>query len=45
MESRLILISIYIAIAVVSAVLIAVHLMQMDWAIPMTVALFGVQIT
>jgi hypothetical protein len=33
MESRLILISIYIAIAVVSAVLIAVHLMQMDWAI------------
>lgn len=44
-DSRLILTSIFIAIAVVSAALIAMHLGRMTWAMPMSVALFAVQIT
>ena len=44
-DGRLILTSIYMAIALVSAALIALHLMHMPWAIPMSVALFAVQIT
>jgi hypothetical protein len=44
-EGRQILTSIYIAIAVVSAGLIAMHLMSLPWAMPMSVALFAVQIT
>ena len=44
-NGRLILTSIYIAIAVVSAALIAMHLKRLAWAIPMSVALFSVQIT
>ncbi len=44
-EGRQILTSIYIAIAVVSAALIAMHLMSLPWAMPMSVALFAVQIT
>ena len=37
--------SIYAAIAVVSAGLVALHLRRHPWAVPMTVALFVVQIT
>lgn len=44
-EARLILTAIYSAIALVSAALMALHLMRHLWAIPMTVALFAVQIT
>lgn len=44
-EGRQILTSIYIAIAVVSAALIAMHLLSLPWAMPMSVALFAVQIT
>jgi hypothetical protein len=44
-EGRLILTSIYMAIAVVSAALIAMHLKRLAWAMPMSVALFAVQIT
>ena len=44
-EGRQILTSIYIAIAIVSVALIAMHLKQMAWAMPMSVALFAVQIT
>lgn len=44
-EGRLILTSIYIAIALVSALLIGLHQRRMDWAMPMSVALFSVQIT
>jgi uncharacterized membrane protein len=44
-SGRLILVSIYIAIALVSAALIAMHLKRLVWAIPMSVALFAVQIT
>jgi hypothetical protein len=44
-EGRLILTSIYMAIAVVSAALIAMHLKRLAWAMPMSIALFAVQIT
>lgn len=44
-EGRQILTSIYIAIAIVSVALIAMHLKQMAWAMPMSVALFALQIT
>jgi uncharacterized membrane protein len=44
-EGRSILISIYMAIAIVSVALIAMHLKRLAWAMPMTVALFAVQIT
>ena len=44
-EGRQILTSIYIAIAIVSVALIVMHLKQMAWAMPMSVALFAVQIT
>jgi hypothetical protein len=44
-EGRSILISIYMAIAIVSAALIAMHLKRRTWAMPMSVALFAVQIT
>ena len=43
--ARLILTAIYIAIAVVSAALIALHLKHLAWAMPMSVALFAVQVT
>jgi hypothetical protein len=44
-EGRLILTSIYISIAIISLVLIVMHLSQQAWAMPMSVALFAVQIT
>lgn len=44
-DGRLILTSIYMAIAVVSAALIVLHLKRQSWAMPMSVALFAVQIT
>ena len=44
-EGRLILTSVYIAIALVSAGLIAMQVKKVAWAVPMTVALFSVQIT
>lgn len=44
-DGRLILTSIYMAIAVVSAALIALHLKRQSWAMSMSVALFAVQIT
>ena len=44
-DARRILTSIYAAIALVSAGLIAMHLAQHTWAAPMTVGLFAVQIT
>jgi hypothetical protein len=44
-DGRSILISIYMAIAIVSAALIAMHLKRLAWAMPMSVALFAVQIT
>lgn len=44
-EGRLILTSIYMAIVVVSAALIVLHLMRLIWAMPMSLALFAVQIT
>ncbi len=44
-DGRLILTSVYIAIGVVSLGLIAMHLRRMAWALPMSVALFSVQIT
>ena len=44
-DGRLILISIYSSIAIVSAVLVFMHFKGMAWAIPMTVAMFAVQIT
>lgn len=44
-DGRLILTSIYMAIAVVSVALIAMHLKRLAWATPMSVALFAVQIT
>ena len=43
-DARLILTCVYGAIGVVSAGLIALHLAQHAWAVPMTVALFSVQI-
>ena len=43
-DARLILTCVYAAIGVVSTGLIALHLAQHAWAIPMTVALFSVQI-
>lgn len=44
-DGRLILTSIYMAIAVVSAALIVLHLKRQSWAMPMSVGLFAVQIT
>jgi hypothetical protein len=44
-DSRLILSSIYMAIAIVSAGLIVMHLKRLSWAMPMSVGLFAVQIT
>ena len=44
-EARLILTSVYLAIGVVSAGLIALHLSGVRWAVPMTMGLFAVQIT
>jgi hypothetical protein len=44
-DGRLILTSIYMAIAIVSGGLIAMHLKRLSWAMPMSVALFSVQIT
>lgn len=43
--ARRILTCVYGAIAALSAVLIALHASAHPWAVPMTVALFGVQIT
>lgn len=43
-DGRLVLTSVYAAIAIVSAMLIAVHLRGSEWAVPMTVAMFAVQI-
>ena len=43
-DARLILTCVYGAIGVGSAGLIALHLAQHAWAVPMTVALFSVQI-
>lgn len=43
-DGRLVLTSVYASIALVSAMLIAMHLRGSDWAIPMTVAMFTVQI-
>ena len=42
--ARQILICVYIAIAATSAALIRVHVLALQWAMPMTLALFGVQI-
>ncbi|GGX43568.1 hypothetical protein GCM10007385_09360 [Tateyamaria omphalii] len=44
-DARRILICIYIAIAVATAVLITLNLTHHHWAVPMSLALFGVQIT
>ena len=44
-DARRILTCVYAAIAVLSAALIGLHLLQHSWAVPMTVALFAVQIT
>lgn len=44
-DARLILTAVYLAIALVSAGLIAALLAGHPWAVPMTVALFAVQIT
>ncbi|MEO1779288.1 MAG: hypothetical protein AAFU63_10900 [Pseudomonadota bacterium] len=44
-DARRILASVYAAIGIVSAGLIALHVAQHPWAVPMTVALFAVQIT
>ena len=44
-DARRILTCLYAAIAMMSAVLIALHVAQHVWAVPMTVALFAVQIT
>ena len=44
-DARRILTSVYVAIALVSVGLIAMHVVQHAWAVPMTVALFAVQIT
>ena len=44
-DARRILTCIYAAIAVVSAGLIWIHTTGRSWAVPMTVALFAVQIT
>lgn len=44
-DARRILTCIYGAIAVVSAALLWLHAIDHDWAVPMTVALFAVQIT
>jgi len=41
----MVLASIYASIALVSAFLIYLHLRQMAWAVPMTLAMFAVQIT
>lgn len=43
-DARRILTCVYIAIALASAVLIALNLMDHPWAVPMSFALFGVQI-
>ena len=44
-DGCLILTSIYASITIVSTVLVVMHIKRMAWAIPMTVALFSVQIT
>jgi hypothetical protein len=44
-DGRLILTSIYMAIAIISAALIVMHVKRLTWAMPMSVALFAVQIT
>ena len=44
-DGRLILTSVYMAIALISAILMVMHFKHMAWAVPMTVALFCVQIT
>jgi hypothetical protein len=44
-SGRLILTSIYISIALVSGALIVMHRQRLNWAMPMSVALFAVQIT
>lgn len=44
-DARRILICVYFAIALVSAALIVLHLVNQSWAVPMTLALFAVQIT
>ena len=43
-DGRLILTSIYASIAIVSAMLIVFHMKNKSWAVPMTVAMFCVQI-
>ncbi|MEM6760346.1 MAG: hypothetical protein AAF601_12790 [Pseudomonadota bacterium] len=43
-DARRILACVYFAIAVLSAVLIALHLGKHSWALPMTLALFAMQI-
>lgn len=44
-DARLILTAIYISIALASAAIIVLHLKGLAWAMPMSVALFAVQIT
>ena len=44
-DARRILTCVYAAIGVISADLIALHLINHHWAVPMTVALFAVQLT
>ncbi|MEL7132613.1 MAG: hypothetical protein AAGK77_09380 [Pseudomonadota bacterium] len=44
-DARRILTCIYIAIALVSAALVVLHAVGHAWAVPMTFALFAVQIT
>lgn len=44
-QGRAILACIYGAICAISAALIAAHLLGLQWAVPMTVGLFAVQIT
>ncbi|MEL6451715.1 MAG: hypothetical protein AAFQ19_10680 [Pseudomonadota bacterium] len=43
--ARMILLCVYAAIALVSAALIGLHAVGHGWAVPMTFALFAVQIT
>jgi len=43
-DGLMVLTSIYASIAIVSAMLIAVHLRGSEWAVPMTLAMFAVQI-
>lgn len=44
-DARRILACVYVAIAVLSAALIVLHVGNAPWAVPMTLSLFAVQIT